>query len=362
MLNSLWKIIAWPLGWIMFGCYWLTNDVLHLDTPGVAWAYILALFLFVIITKALLFPLSLKQQRSTAMMQAYKPMMDEIQKKYANDKQRQQQELAKLQQEYGYNPMAGCLPLLIQFPLIFGLIEVIYNPLTHMLRIDKTVLTAMTEAAKAALGDQAAARARLIETTVIESIKGNPNVFSSIIDNSSITPGMYNTAVEAIEGFQMNIGSINLWETPGFVWSLALLIPIFSIVTMIGSQIATMAINGNLKSQGRQMWIMTLLMTAMFGYFSFSFPAGFSLYWGLQNIVAVAQAFILKKVCNPEKYREEVQAKIEAQKKSVKKATKKVVTVVDEQSGEVIERELSLTDLEKLRLQRARELDEERYR
>ena len=131
--SSIWGIIAIPLGFIMRYCYILFADVLKFPL-----AYVFALLLFTIITRAILFPLSLKQQRSTAIMGLYQPLIDEINKKYEKDPQKKQEEMAKLQQEYGFSPTAGCLPLLIQFPILFGLIEVIYKPLTYMISTSRT--------------------------------------------------------------------------------------------------------------------------------------------------------------------------------------------------------------------------------
>ena len=60
-------------------------------------------------------------------MSVYQPMMMEIQKKYANNRVKQNEEMAKLQQEYGFNPTAGCLPMMLNFFVIFGVIEVVYR-------------------------------------------------------------------------------------------------------------------------------------------------------------------------------------------------------------------------------------------
>jgi YidC/Oxa1 family membrane protein insertase len=73
----------------------------------------------------LLFPLTLSQQRSSRRMQELQPQLQKLQKKYANDKERLAQEQMKLYQEAGINPMGGCLPLLIQMPIWFGLIAAI---------------------------------------------------------------------------------------------------------------------------------------------------------------------------------------------------------------------------------------------
>lgn len=71
-------------------------------------------------------------------MAAFRPKMEEIQKKYANNKEKLNEELLKLYEKENYNPMSGCLPVLIQFPILFGLIDVIYYPLKHILRLRPT--------------------------------------------------------------------------------------------------------------------------------------------------------------------------------------------------------------------------------
>ena len=83
--------------------------------------YGLAIVLMTVIIKIILFPLTKKQIESTRAMMAIQPKMKEIQEKYKYDKVRLNQELAKLYQEQHVNPMAGCLPLLIQMPILFGI-------------------------------------------------------------------------------------------------------------------------------------------------------------------------------------------------------------------------------------------------
>ena len=83
--------------------------------------YGLAIVLMTVIIKIILYPLTKKQIESTRAMMSIQPKMKEIQEKYKNDKVRLNQELTKLYKEQGVNPMAGCLPLLIQMPILFGI-------------------------------------------------------------------------------------------------------------------------------------------------------------------------------------------------------------------------------------------------
>lgn len=85
----------------------------------------LSVIIFTILIKTLLLPLTVKAVRSTSAMQEIQPKLKELQKKYGKDRQRLSQETMKLYQEHGINPAAGCLPMLLQLPILFGLYEAI---------------------------------------------------------------------------------------------------------------------------------------------------------------------------------------------------------------------------------------------
>ena len=77
--------------------------------------------------------------------------MEEIQKKYANNREKMNEEMMKLYEEEHYNPASGCLPMLIQMPILFGLYDVIQRPITHLLRISGPVIDQATEIAATVL-------------------------------------------------------------------------------------------------------------------------------------------------------------------------------------------------------------------
>ena len=92
--------------------------------------YAVTMVVATLLLKLLLFPLSIHQQKSSAKMAVFQPLMNEIQQKYKNDPQKQQEELMKLQQEHGFNPMGGCLPMLLTMLVLFGFLGVVYYPYT----------------------------------------------------------------------------------------------------------------------------------------------------------------------------------------------------------------------------------------
>ncbi len=85
----------------------------------------LAIIIFTVIIRLLLLPLTFKQQKSMADMQAVTPLLQEMQAKYADDPQRLNEEMTKFYAEHKFNPLAGCLPMLIQMPIFFALFSVL---------------------------------------------------------------------------------------------------------------------------------------------------------------------------------------------------------------------------------------------
>lgn len=155
-------ILGTPLGYVLQWIYQFVGNY--------GWSIIL----FTVIVRLLSFPLQIKQQKSTARMAAYQPMIQEIQKKYAKDKEKQNEELMRMQQEYGYNPAAGCAPMLINFLVIFGIIEVVYRPLKYIMHLPAEALNAAAEQ----LG--MAANNYMAQSEIIKQVQLDPNVFGNI--------------------------------------------------------------------------------------------------------------------------------------------------------------------------------------
>ncbi|MBO4343136.1 MAG: membrane protein insertase YidC, partial [Clostridia bacterium] len=110
--------------------------------------YMFTLVLFAVFVKLILFPLGIKQQKTSLKQAKVRPMETAIRKKYAgrNDKatqQKMQQEIMELYKTENVNPAAGCLPLLIQMPILFGLYSVIVNPLKYIAGLSNDVINVL---------------------------------------------------------------------------------------------------------------------------------------------------------------------------------------------------------------------------
>ncbi|ONI82140.1 membrane protein insertase YidC [Saccharothrix sp. ALI-22-I] len=114
--------IYYPVSFILWCWHWVFGHVFG-ESSGFAWAFAVVFLVFTL--RAILFKPFVGQVRSMRKMQEFAPELQKIKKKYANDKQRQAQEMQKLQSEHGVNPLGGCLPMLVQIPVFIGLFHVL---------------------------------------------------------------------------------------------------------------------------------------------------------------------------------------------------------------------------------------------
>lgn len=113
-------LIAKPLGILLSAIYGAVNN------------YGVALIILTVIVRGCLYPLYASQVKSTAAMAGLQPKIKEIQTKYANDKEMMNVKMMELYKEEKFNPAGGCLPMLIQMPIIFGLFELLRHPLNYL--------------------------------------------------------------------------------------------------------------------------------------------------------------------------------------------------------------------------------------
>jgi YidC/Oxa1 family membrane protein insertase len=282
--------------------------------------YALSLLLFTLVTRAALFPLSIKQQKSQAAMTAFSPKLEDLKVKYANNKDKLNEETMKLYAEEGINPMASCLPLLIQFPILFGLFDVVYRPLTHLFHVNKDIITQATEQiAPLFTADRYFySRPELYITQMgADTFKSIPELYEVLNKLSMNLFGFIDlTKTPTLSPVEWNAEAIGLIAIP----FASFLIQICSAFIMYKKQKAMVRASG---SEGNPMMKSMNLM--MFGmplfslYISFGFPAGVGFYWALSGGFALLQMFILNKIYTPEYVAKLVEEDKKKNKHKVKK-------------------------------------------
>ena len=332
-------ILSGPLGYVMEWIYKLL--------PSYGWDIII----FTLLINIVKIPLQLSQQKSMAKMSAFQPMMMEIQNKYKDKPEKQQEEMLKLQQNYGYNPTAGCVPMLLNFLVMFGVIGVVYNPLERIFHISAAALTAAGEALTAS---GVAFTAITRDTTIISQlVAGNGSLAACF------TPEQIATVTEFSR--HMTFLGIDLTRVPKLGLSLDIVLPLLSVITMLLSTHISMKASGQ-QMQG-SMKVTMYMMPLMYLFFCFTVPCAFSLYYVVSNILMTVQSLFMKKIYDPEKMKEEVLAEMAARKKEQKRGVKNTtIKVIDEKTGQTVEKNISASEMNKRRLEYARKLDEERYK
>ena len=332
-------ILGWPLGYVMEWIYKLI--------PNYGWDIIL----FTLLITVIKIPLQLNQQKSMARMSAFQPMVAEIQKKYRDKPEKQQEELMKLQQDFGYKPTAGCVPMLLNFLVMFGVIGVVYNPLERIFHISAAALASAGEAMTAA-------------GISFTAITRDTNIIAEVVAGNSGVLGCFTAQqIATITEFSqhMNFFGIDLTRIPKLGLSLDLVLPLLSVITMFLSTHISMKASGQ-QMQG-SMKLTMYMMPLMYLFFCFTVPCAFSLYYVVSNILMTVQSIIMKKIYDPEKVKAEVLAEMAARKKEQKRGVKSTtIKVTDEKTGETVEKNISASEMNKRRLEYARQLDAERYK
>lgn len=353
MLNFIYTIIGYPLGWVMWACYQLVRN------------YGFALILFTLISKLILLPFGIKQQKSTVKMAMFRPKMEAIQKKYANNPQKQQEELSALYEKEGYNPMSGCLPLLIQFPILFGLIDVIYKPLYHILRFPGDVIEKAVEIGKqvitanGTLGNFIQQNAGLRQENIImKGLELDPSAFSTALGQDF---------VDKVASFDQRFLGLDLSQVPSLGLNLLILIPVISGLTSLllswyttRMSAANMGNNASLKGMNIGMMLMMPIMSFVI---ALEVPAGVGLYWIFTNLFSMAQSIFLNKKYNPAELLAAAQAEEEARKERERQERierKKLMASKEYQQAEA-EKAMNQKEQNRRKIAEARRRMAERY-
>lgn len=269
--------------------------------------YGLAIILFTIVIKLILMPLQIRSQKAMKRQQKVQPIIMELQKKYANDQQRLQQEMMKVYKENNVSMTGGCLPLLLQFPILIGLYKVIQRPLTYIKGISITD-SAFIENIKDVVSGMGNKIGNLANMTP-----------EQLAQNSQIQLSTWAEQLGVSEKFgwdvNFNFLGLDLSETPAFgsvfklmngdfsnlSSTLLILIPAFAMLMTWLSSKYSQKLSGtaNAKNTNDQAQSMTksmnIMMPLMTGFFTFSLPSGIGIYWIISSVMQIVQQFIITK-------------------------------------------------------------------
>lgn len=275
-----------------------------------------AVLIFVLLIRLLMLPLDIKSRRGMKKMQAVQPRIDELNKKYANDKDKLNQKMAELYKKEQINPMSGCLPMLIQLPILFSMFAIMREV------ADEEVVMMILDIKKNIMAGVQNFQPQLQGLLWIKNVFQPDSFMSTVVPaandtlaaitraSGSVTMEMITEAKEFLQtteyfDWAAAYGNAIAYSAPLMIWNISIphvfnglcILPILSAVSQFFS---SKIMNAGQQSTSQQANSNTKFMQWFFPLFSLwicmTSNAAFALYWVFSNVFQIAQQFIVGKV------------------------------------------------------------------
>ena len=334
-------------GWIFNLLYILLDKIYELFSDEKSGIVALTVVLFTIVTKLLMTPLTIKQQKFSKMSNIMNPELTAIQEKYKGKRDEKSMRMMQMEQQavydkYGTNPTAGCLPMLIMFPLMFALYRIIYAIPAYVPEI-YDLYNAIAEGIK---NQDYFAYMSEMATTLAVQTKNFSEMSEGVLTNAHMIDIMtkfgsdqwvalaeqfpsvadiINTNAEQINAIH-SIGSFNILNSPQYYgFGLALLIPVLAIVTQLFQSKLSMAKTKTNNKQGEEnvmvqsMNSMMYIMPFMSGFMCWMFPICVGIYWVASTVVTIIYQFFINRHIDKMDMNEMIQQNVEKMNKKREK-------------------------------------------
>lgn len=290
----MYDLLAVPFGYILHFLYSIFSN------------YMFSLFLLVLLVKIVLLPSAISQQKNSAKQARLQPKINRIRQKYSNGGQptremqmKIQEETQELYRKEGFSPMSnGCLPLLIQFPVMIGLYGVVYTPLSKVLQISTDLVNKAVEVLKIDVATQGAKSSAAGKAEILLLSKLDANNMPDFL-------APYSEDILKLKDQFMLFGKLDLtqtpdWKDPSILWVIPALVLILGLITSFVMFKRQKQSNPEMASNP-SMGCMTFSSPIMSVVFTFMFPAGVGVYWILSSLFTLIQTVVLNYVYSPEK-------------------------------------------------------------
>ena len=303
-MSTIGYYICVPFAWLVRLFYDLTNS------------YGVALILFTLVIKLIMLPFQMKSKKSMMRMSRVSGQMQDLQKRYAKNQAKLQEEMQKLYEEEGVNPMSGCLWSFLPLPILMALYSIIRQPITHFMMLSKDVLQTVVQSVADAgvdltnivMMDKATGAPALKDGLYQMAAYGQINLVKTVQEMGLSTPdGWFNVNYKFL-GLDLTATPWEYVKSFTFTWAVigVILIPIlaglsqfvFSKLTMKTQPQADAAGGASMKSM---MYMMPLFSV----YIAFIMPAALGVYWIAQSVFSLIQEAILNKTLSAKMEAEE---------------------------------------------------------
>lgn len=330
-MNALFSIFAGPLGYLMRWIY------------SLGMGYFLALLIFTLLTRLILFPLSINNQKNQADRARLAPRLERLQKKYGQDRQKMMEKQQELYEREGVKMTGGCLPMLVQMLVLFSVIAVIYKPLTYIQRTDSAYINTCVSVAIEYVSDDANEvknadnikkqlesegsyyRELYLFDLVNDTTK--PRMVAALMEKNELSQADAAQVVDDIAkmGDEFSLFGMSLLKVPSsdgikpnWTWIVVFLSGLTAFLSgQLSMKYSKAAMSAEQQQAGGCTNGMMYMMPVMSLIFSFTVPVGVVVYWIFSNLLAMVQTVVLNAMWNPGKIR--AQAEIEYAERRRKK-------------------------------------------
>lgn len=260
---------------------------------NIAGDYGLSIIIFTLLTKVILFPLNMVTQKNSINMVRLMPEENALKIKYIDDKDKLGEERLKLYKKYKYRPLLSSVPLLIQIPVVLGLVYVMYHPLTFIHQFDSGIISQFKDWL-ATFADPELLAENTYQLEIVSLIKGG-----TMPDVSALTQ-----AAREIADLNTMFLGIDLSRTPTLKGDyILLIIPLLSglsawLLCAVQNRVNVLQV----AQGGLSKALSTIFLIAFSAYFAFLVPAGVGLYWIFGNLFAIPFMFLYNLCMPPKKY------------------------------------------------------------
>ena len=273
------------LGYILWGAFYILKD------------FGLSIIVFTLIVKLILFPFSVKQQKSMASTARLSKKQKELQEKYGNNREKYSEELNKLYEKEGVKPMGGCLTTIIPLIVILGIFYAVAYPLTNTLYLNSEDVNNALSYINTIPGYSASVNPTYQEISLLK-------IFPNII-NTEAVQGIFNAQeISTIQMFTagFNTFGVDLLAIPKDygIFSWYIMFPVLCFASNIGSQLVMTMINKNQMAQQQGcMKVMLFVLPLFSAYIAYTVPAAVAFYWIISAVISLVQSIVLSKIFSP---------------------------------------------------------------
>ena len=311
MFSTLGYFVCIPFAWLVKIFYNMTGS------------YGMAIVLFTLVVKLIMMPFQIKSKKSMIRMNRMSGRMQEIQKKYANNQIKANEEIQKLYAEEGINPMSGCVWSFLPLPILIALYSIIRQPITHFMLISKDTLESMVAAATTSGMDMSKILNFAKDGSVAVSKGysqftpyGQINFVRAIAEQmpelGSKVDGWINVNYNFL-GLDLANNPMSMFKSFNFSWACIglILIPILAGASQLIMSVVMMKQQPSQGAGGASTKGMMYMMPLFSVYIAFMMPAALGVYWIAQSVFSLIQEIIMNKFFT-KKIEEEEAARYEA--------------------------------------------------